>query len=92
MSRFNLPTNFIENLESLIRKSKKSKTEEASTSQSNQSAGSPTPISKAMANKTLHQFSAPSTADIRTGPTVNTRDNSFELKLAESPSLVLEIE
>jgi hypothetical protein len=53
MSRFNLPTNFIENLESLIRKSK-SKTEEASTSQSNQSGGSPTPISEAMADKTLH--------------------------------------
>jgi hypothetical protein len=53
MSGFNLPINFIENLESLIRKSKKNKIGEASTSQSNQSGGSSTPVSKVMADKTL---------------------------------------
>jgi len=82
MTGFNLLTNFIENTESLIRKSKRRRTEEASTSQSNQSRGSSTPVSGAMADKTLCEFSAPSTANIRTGPTVNTRDASFELKPA----------
>jgi hypothetical protein len=35
-----------------------------------------------MLDKTLREFSAPSFANIRTGPTVNTRDASFELKPA----------
>ena len=35
-----------------------------------------------MANRTLHEFFAPTMANIRTGPTVNVRDNGFELKLA----------
>ena len=33
-----------------------------------------------MPNKTLHEFSAPTTANIRTGPIVNVGDNGFELK------------
>ena len=35
-----------------------------------------------MADNTLHEFSAPTAANIRTGPTVNVGDNGFELKLA----------
>jgi len=35
-----------------------------------------------MAEKTLREFSAPTTANIRTGPTVNTGENGFELKPA----------
>ena len=35
-----------------------------------------------MADKTLCEFSAPTTANIRTGPTVNVGYNGFELKLA----------
>ena len=35
-----------------------------------------------MADKTLHEFSAPTTANIRTGPNVNIGDNGFELKPA----------
>ena len=41
-----------------------------------------TPEFEAMANKTLHKFSAPTTANIHTRPTVNVEDNGFELKLA----------
>jgi hypothetical protein len=33
-----------------------------------------------MAKKTPHEFSAPSTANIRTGPTLNTNNLEFELK------------
>jgi len=35
-----------------------------------------------MAEKTLREFSAPTTANIRTGPNVNIGDNGFELKPA----------
>ena len=35
-----------------------------------------------MANRTLHEFSAPTTANIRIGPIVNVGDNGFELKPA----------
>jgi hypothetical protein len=33
-----------------------------------------------MANKSLLKFSAPTTANIRTGPKVNVEENGFELK------------
>jgi hypothetical protein len=33
-----------------------------------------------MANKSLHEFFAPTTANIRTGSAVNVGDNGFELK------------
>jgi hypothetical protein len=33
-----------------------------------------------MAGKTLREFSAPTTANIRTAPAINIRDNAFELK------------
>ena len=35
-----------------------------------------------MADKTLREFSAPTTANIRTGPAMNIGDNAFELKPA----------
>jgi hypothetical protein len=41
-----------------------------------------TPEFEAMANKTLHKFSAPTTANIHTGPTTDVGDNGFELKPA----------
>jgi hypothetical protein len=37
-----------------------------------------------MADKTLHEFSAPSIKNIRTGPTLKTNNLEFELK----PSLI----
>ena len=35
-----------------------------------------------MANRTLHEFSTPTTANIHIGPTINIGDNGFELKPA----------
>ena len=35
-----------------------------------------------MADKTLREFSAPTTANIHTGPNVNVGDDEFELKPA----------
>jgi hypothetical protein len=41
-----------------------------------------TPEFEAMANKSLREFSAPTTANIRNGPKVNVGENGFELKPA----------
>jgi len=38
------------------------------------------PVCEDMAEKTLREFSAPTTANIQTGPAVNTGENGFELK------------
>ena len=48
----------------------------------NQIRQSITPEFEAMADKTLYKFSAPTTANIHTGPTTNVRYNGFELKPA----------
>jgi hypothetical protein len=40
------------------------------------------PEFEAMAQKSLHEFSAPTTTNIHTRPEVNVRDNGFELKPA----------
>jgi hypothetical protein len=41
-----------------------------------------TPEFEAMADKTLHEFLALTTANIRTGPKTNVGDNGFEVKPA----------
>jgi len=41
-----------------------------------------TPVFEAMANKTLREFSAPTTANIRTGRAIDVGEEGFELKLA----------
>jgi hypothetical protein len=51
-------------------------------SEEDQPRRSLTPVFEAMANKTLREFSAPTTANIRTGPIVNVGEEGFELKLA----------
>ena len=84
MSSFDLLENYIENPEALIRrtKTKKSKQVLASTLEEKKTEGCSTPIFDTMADKTLREFSAPSVANIRTGPTINIRDNAFELRPA----------
>ena len=83
MTGFDLPTNYVENPEALLRRTKaKLKKVLALESEDNQTRQSLTPVFKAMADKTLHEFSAPTTANIHTGPTINIGDNAFELKPA----------
>jgi hypothetical protein len=81
MIGFNLSTNFIDNLEALLKRTKaKLKRVSALESEDNHIRRSLTPKFQAMANKSLREFSAPTTANIRTGPEVNVRDNGFKLK------------
>ena len=83
MTGFDLPTNYIEDPEALIRRTRaKLKKVPALESEDNQTRRSLTPVFEAMANKTLHEFSAPTMANIHTGPAINIRDNAFELKPA----------
>ena len=83
MTSFDLLTNYIEDLEALLKRTKaKLKKVSALESEDKQIRRSLTPEFKAMANRTLREFSAPTTANIRTGPGINVRDNGFELKPA----------
>ena len=83
MIDFNLSINYVDDPEALIRRTRaKLKKVPALESEDNQIRQSLTPEFEAMANKTLHEFSAPTTANICTGPTVNVGDNGFELKPA----------
>ena len=83
MTGFDFPTNYVEDPEALFRRTKaKLKKVLASEAEDNQTRHSLTPVFEAMANKTLHEFSAPTIANIHTGPTVDVGDNAFELKPA----------
>jgi hypothetical protein len=92
MSRFGHLDNFIDNSELLFRRARaKLKRVQADTSSSqleaplSDSEGQPsivrnlTPEFDTMANKSLHEFSAPTTANIQTGPAIEIEQN-FELK------------
>ena len=83
MTGFDLPTNYVEHPEALIRRTRaKFKKVLALKSEDNQIRQNLTPKFEAMANRTLCEFSATTTANIRTGPLVNVEDNGFELKPA----------
>ena len=82
MTSFDLPTHYVEDPEALIRRTRaKLKKTLALKSKDNHIRRSLTPEFEAMADRTLHEFSAPTTANIRIGPIVNVGDNGFELKL-----------
>ena len=83
MTSFDLPTNYVEDPEALFRRIKaKLKKASALESEDNQPRRSLTPVFEAMADKTLCEFPAPTTANIRTRPVNNIGDNAFELKPA----------
>jgi hypothetical protein len=83
MISFDLPTNFVDNPEALPRKTRaKLKRVSVLESEDNRTRRNLTPEFNAMANKTLREFSAPTTANIRIGPTTDVGENGFELKPA----------
>jgi hypothetical protein len=83
MIGFNLLTNYVEDPEALIRRTK-AKLKKVSTleSEDNQIRRSLTPEFEAMADNTLREFSAPTTTNICTRPETNVGDNGFKLKPA----------
>ena len=83
MTGFDLQTNYVEDPEALIKRTRaKLKKVLALKSEDNHIRRSLTSKFEAMANMTLCEFSASTTANIRTGPTVNVIDNIFKLKPA----------
>ena len=83
MTGFDLLTNYVDDLEALLKRIKaKLKKVLALESEGNHIRRSLTPEFEVMANKTLCEFSAPTTANIHTEPTVNVGDNRFKLKPA----------
>ena len=81
----NLPENYLSNPELLIRRQKanlRKTSSPPSDSEDSTSKRSLTPEFEAMPNKTLREFSAPTTANIHTGPQVDVGDKAFELKPA----------
>jgi hypothetical protein len=83
MIGFNLPMNFIDDSEALLNRTKaKLKRVSALESENNRIRRSLTPEFEAMANKSLHKFSAPTTTNICTRLEVNVGENGFELKPA----------
>jgi hypothetical protein len=81
LTGFDLSTNYVEDPEVLFRRTKaKLKKFSALESKDNQTRRSLTPVFEAMTDKILREFSAPTTTNIRTRPTINIGDNAFELK------------
>ena len=81
MSGFSLLTNFVENPEKLVRRVR-SRVVPPPISQSTSEPASqaPSTITELMAEKTLRDFSVPSTANVATGPNVDVGDVNIELK------------
>jgi hypothetical protein len=89
MTGFNLLANYHSNPESLIRKSRSSLSSPGSSGSHvreivDKFQGSPPPHEPTLiaAQRCINDFSAPSSANVRTGPEMNIRDGSFELKPA----------
>ena len=81
MSGFSLPTNFIENLEKLVRRVRpRVIPPQLSQSTSEPTFQAPSTITEPMAEKTLRDFSIPSAASVATRPNVDVGDVNFELK------------
>ena len=81
--RFWHSTNYVDDTEALLKRTKaKLKKVSALESEENQTRRSLTLVLEAMADKTLREFSAPTMTNIHTRPTINVRDNGFELKPA----------
>jgi hypothetical protein len=81
MIGFNLLTNFIDDPKAVLKRTK-AKLKRVSTleSEDKRIRRSLTQEFEDMANKSLREFSAPTTANICTRPEVNVGDNGFELK------------
>ena len=83
MTGFDLPTDYVEDLEALFWRTKtKLKKVAALESEDNKTRLGLTPVFEAMADKTLREFSAPTTTNICTGLVINIGDNAFELRPA----------
>ena len=80
MTGFDLPPNFTENPESLVRKAQTHFDSPLRTRSEVDPASLVPSASTAMAQKMLHDYSAPSTSQVLKGPEVDVGTGSFEIK------------
>ena len=79
MIAFNLPTNFTDNLEALLRKAQLCVDPPSVPLPATEPISSAPSILNAMVEKTLCEFSVPAIANVPIGPAVNTSDRNFKL-------------
>jgi hypothetical protein len=80
MTGFDLPTNYIDDLEALLKGTRAKLKKNLALESEDNRIRSLTLEFEAMANKSLREFSAPTIANIHTGLEVNVGENGFELK------------
>ena len=80
MTGFSLLENCTENQENLVRRSRPHVVPPPATLPVKKPSSEAPTVPEAMAEKTLREFSVPSTANVATGPNVNVGDVNFELK------------
>ena len=80
MSGFDLPNNYVDNPESLLRKSQ-SRTASSSTPLPALEPVTPVPSATTVMAKSLHDYSTPAVANVPVGPVVNTGTRNFELRI-----------
>jgi hypothetical protein len=79
MSGYDLPNNYVDNLEAPLRK-KQSRAASSSTTPPTVKPNEPAPSATPSMAKTLRDYSTPVVANVPVGPAVNTGNGNFELR------------
>ena len=80
MTGFSLPENYTDNLEKLVRRARLRVVPPLAILPALEPIQEAPLVPEAMAEKTLREFSIPSTDNVATGPNINVGDVNFELK------------
>jgi hypothetical protein len=80
MTGFSLPKNYTDNPEKLVRRTRPRVVPPLAILPAQEPIQEAPLVPEAMAEKTLHEFSVPSTDNAATGPNINVSDVNFELK------------
>ena len=80
MTGFSLPENYTDNPERLVRRARPRVVPPLAILPAQEPISEAPLVLEAMAEKTLREFSVPSTDNVATGPNINVGDVNFELK------------
>ena len=80
MTGFSLPGNYTDNPKRLVRRARPRVVPHLAILPTQEPIQEAPLVLEAMAEKTLHEFSVPSTDIVATGPNINVGDMNFELK------------
>ena len=80
MTSFSLSENYIDNLERLVRRARPHVVPPLALLPAQEPIQEAPLVPESMAEKTLREFSVPSTDNVATGPNINVGDENFELK------------